>query len=57
MMMGVVIGITGALLPVVWRVGDRVITWGEARLAARRAARGDGDRDDRSDRVAPTAGS
>ena len=39
-MMGIVIAITGVLLPVVWRVGDRVITWGETRLAAWRTARG-----------------
>jgi cation-transporting ATPase E len=45
MMMAIVIAITGALLPVVWRVGDRVITWGETRLAARRAARGSGSSD------------
>ena len=38
-MMAIVIAITGVLLPVVWRVGDRVITWGETRLTAWRTAR------------------
>ncbi|MGD9702048.1 MAG: HAD-IC family P-type ATPase [Acidimicrobiia bacterium] len=44
MMMAVVVGATAALLPAVWRLGDRVISWGEARLAAwrdGRAAAGD----------------
>jgi cation-transporting ATPase E len=41
-MMAVVIAITAVLLPLVWRLCDRLIAWGEVRSAAwreRRAAR------------------
>jgi cation-transporting ATPase E len=38
-MMAIVVAITAVLLPLVWRLCDRVIAWGEARLGARRAAR------------------
>lgn len=31
-MMAVVVGATGVLLPVVWRIGDRLIGWAETRL-------------------------
>ena len=30
---------TGLLLPVVWRIGDRVITWTERAIAQRQARR------------------
>ena len=39
-MMLVVVGITGLLLPVVWRLGDVVITWAEQRWSERHTAGG-----------------
>ena len=38
-MMGIIIAATGLLLPVVWRIGDRVITWTERAIAQRQARR------------------
>ncbi len=36
-MMGVVVAATGLLLPLVWRVGDRAVAWGEKVLDRRRS--------------------
>ena len=38
-MMGIVIAITAVLLPIVWRLCDRLIGWGEVRFTAWRAQR------------------
>jgi hypothetical protein len=34
-MMGVVVAATGALLPAVWKLGDRAVGWFERRIARR----------------------
>jgi cation-transporting ATPase E len=45
-MMTIVVGSTAVLLPYVWRLGDRVVGWGEARITDVQASSSDGPRAD-----------